>query len=99
MRPIHVARLDKTRPVVVLTRELIRPHLTRVTVAPITSTIRGISTEVSVGLANGLEHDSVISCDNIQTIPKVDLGRQLGFLLSWQERELTQAIKIAFDLD
>lgn len=99
MRPIHVARLDKTRPVVVLTRELIRPHLTRVTVAPITSTVRVISTEVSVGQANGLERDSVISCDDIQTIPKVDLGRQLGFLLSCQERELTEAIRIAFDLD
>lgn len=98
MRPIHTARLDKVRPVVVLTRELIRPHLARVTVAPITSTVRGISTEVAVGRANGIEHDSVVSCDNIQTIPKADLGRQLGFLLSWQESELVEAIKIAFDL-
>ena len=49
MRPIHIARLDKPRPVVVLTRELIRPRLTNVTVAPITSTIRGLSTEVLVG--------------------------------------------------
>ncbi len=40
MRPIHLAQLDKTRPVLVLTRELVRPHLSRVTVAPITSTIR-----------------------------------------------------------
>lgn len=99
MRPIHTARLDKVRPVVVLTRELIRPHLARVTVAPITSTVRGISTEVAVGPANGLERDSVVSCDNIQTIPKTDLGRQLGFLLSSQEFELAEAIKIAFDLD
>ena len=44
MRPIHTARLDKTRPVVVLTRELVRPHMARVTVAPITSTVRGLST-------------------------------------------------------
>ncbi len=40
MRPIHTAKLDKTRPVLILTRELVRPHLTRVTVAPITSTVR-----------------------------------------------------------
>ncbi|GAA5153312.1 MULTISPECIES: type II toxin-antitoxin system PemK/MazF family toxin [Amycolatopsis] len=99
MRPIHTARLDKVRPVVVLTRELIRPHLSNVTVAPITSTVRGIATEVAVGPANGLDHDSVISCDNIQTISKADLGRQLGFLLSWQERQLGEAIKLAFDLD
>ena len=52
MRPIHVAQLDKARPVVVLTRELVRPHLARVTVAPITMTVRGLSTEVAVGPAN-----------------------------------------------
>lgn len=99
MRPIHAARLDKLRPVLVLTRELVRPHLTRVTVAPITSTIRGLSTEVPVGPANGLDHDSVISCDNIVTVPATALGRQLGYLLPVQELALTAAIHAAFDLD
>ena len=99
MRPIHAAKLDKVRPVVVLTRARIRPHLSRVTVAPITSTARGISTEVPVGPVNGLDHHSVISCDNIQTIPAADLGRHLGYLLSAQERQLAEAIRIAFDLD
>ncbi|HVW44143.1 MAG TPA: type II toxin-antitoxin system PemK/MazF family toxin [Amycolatopsis sp.] len=99
MRPIHAAKLDKVRPVVVLTRELIRPHLSRVTVAPITSTVRGVSTEVPVGPANGLDHHGVISCDNIQTIPKTDLGRHLGYLLSEQERQLAETIRIAFDFD
>lgn len=98
MRPIHAARLDKTRPVLVLTREVVRPHLTRVTVAPITSTIRGLSTEVPVGPANGLDHASVVSCDNIVTVPASTLGRQLGFLLTEQEPELTAAIHAAFDL-
>ncbi|MDQ2837842.1 MAG: type II toxin-antitoxin system PemK/MazF family toxin [Actinomycetota bacterium] len=99
MRPIHTARLDKTRPVVVLTRELVRPHLTRVTIAPITSTVRGLSTEVAVGLANGLDHESVISCDNILTVPADVLGRHLGYLLPAQELQLTAAIHAAFDLD
>lgn len=99
MRPIHLARLDKTRPVIVLTRELVRPHLRNVTVAPITSTIRGLSTEVGVGPANGLAQDSVISCDNVQTIRKELLGRQLGFLLTAQEIELSKAIRMAFDLE
>lgn len=99
MRPIHAARLDKLRPVLVLTRELVRPHLTRVTVAPITSTIRGLSTEVPVGPTNGLDHDSVISCDNIVTVPATALGRQLGYLLPVQELALTAAIHAAFDLD
>jgi mRNA interferase MazF len=99
VRPIHVARLDQARPVVVLTRELVRPHLARVTVAPITRTIRGLSTEVAVGPANGLEHRCVISCDNIVTVPRTALGRQLGYLLPGQEAELAVAIRAAFDLE
>lgn len=99
MRPIHLARLDKIRPVVVLTREAVRPHLKRVTIVPITSTIREISTEVRVGPLNGLDHDCVISCDNIQTIERAELGRHIGFLLPEQEEALTEAILAAFDLD
>lgn len=99
MRPIHVAQLDKARPVLILTRELVRPHLTRVTVAPITGTVRGLSTEVPVGVRNGLERDCVVSVDNIVTIPVVALGRQIGFFLPDQEELLTTAIRHAFDLD
>jgi mRNA interferase MazF len=99
VRPIYVARLDKARPVVMLTREVVRPHLTRVTVAPITTTIRGLSTEVRLGRANGLARPSVISCDDIVTVPKTVLGRQIGYLLPAQEAALTAAIHAAFDLD
>jgi len=52
MRAIHKARLDKTRPVLVLTREVVRHVRTIVTVAPITKTIRGSSTEVPVDPGN-----------------------------------------------
>ena len=99
MRPIHAARLDKTRPVLILTREAVRPYLSRVTVAPITSTIRGLSTEVPVGRANGLTRASVVSCDNIVTVPVSALGRRLGYLLPAQEQHLSAAIVAAFDLD
>lgn len=99
MRPIHTARLDKARPVVVLTRELVRPHMTRVTVAPITTTVRGLSTEIPVGPANGLDKTCVVSCDNIVTVPKSALGPQIGYLLPAQETALTEAIHAAFDLD
>lgn len=99
MRPIHIAHLDKPRPVVVLTRELVRPYLDRVTVAPITSTVRGLSTEVTVGPANGLDHSCVIACDNIVTVPASALGRLIGHLLPAQEAALTAAIHAAFDLD
>jgi len=99
VRPIHIAQLDRARPVLVLTRELVRPHLRRVTVAPITTTVRGLSTELPVGPANGLEADCVVSCDNIVTIPANVLGRQIGVLLVSQEDALTEAIHAAFDLD
>lgn len=99
MRPIHLAALDEPRPVIVLTRELVRPHLTRVTVAPITTTVRGLSTEVAVGADNGLDHPGVISCDNVVTIPRAALGRQIGRLFPEQEPYLTAALHAAFDLE
>lgn len=98
MRPIHLAQLDKVRPVLILTRDLVRPHLARVTVAPIITTIRGLSTEVPVGKANGLDHAGVVSCDNILTIPTTTLGRHVGHLLPAQEVDLAEAIRGAFDL-
>jgi mRNA interferase MazF len=98
MRPIVLAEVDKRRPVVILTRESVRPDRTRVTVAPITSRVRGLRTEVAVGRANGLDHDSVVNCDNIVTIEVSDLGPQLGFLLESQEPALATAIQAAFDL-
>lgn len=99
MRPIHIARLDKARPVLVLTRELVRPHLTTVTIAPITTSIRGLSTEVRIDAANGLAGPSVVSCDNVTTIPTRVLGEQVGVLLDHQEQALSDAIRAAFDLD
>lgn len=99
VRPIHVARLDKARAVLVLTRELVRPHLRTVTVAPITTTIRGLSTEVPLGVENGLAGPSVVSCDNVTTIPVAALGEQVGLLLDRQEAALSEAIRAAFDLD
>lgn len=99
MRPIHLATLDKTRPVLVLTRDSVRPFLNAVTVAPITSTVRGLSTEVPVDRTNGLDHDSVVSCDNVTTIPRSTIGRLIGYLYPEQEAALANAIAAAYDLD
>jgi mRNA interferase MazF len=85
--------------VLVLTREIVRPHMNTVTVAPITGTIRGLSTEVSVGRANGLDTPSVVACDHVTTIPKDALGARIGLLLDAQEQDLSDAIRAAFDLD
>ncbi|GAB4065651.1 type II toxin-antitoxin system toxin endoribonuclease MazF3 [Angustibacter speluncae] len=99
MREIRLARLDKTRPVLVLTRDAARGAMTKVTVAPITSTVRGLSSEVRVGPANGLDHDSAVSLDNVLTVPVGSLGRTLGYLLDAQEAELARAVVLAYDLE
>jgi mRNA interferase MazF len=54
---------------------------------------------VAVGRANGLQHDSVVSCDNVTTIPTSAIGRLLGYLHASQEAALSRAIASAYDLD
>ena len=98
MRAIHLARLDKTRPVLILTREA-ASGARDVTVAGITSTIRGVATEVPVGKANGLDHDCVVNLDDVQTIRRDDLRHFLGYLDAKQEPDLRRALIRAFDLD
>jgi mRNA interferase MazF len=78
---------------------MVIPQRTQVTIAPVTSTARGLSVEIPVGQANGLGHESVVNCDNIVTIPKTALGERIGYLLPAQEAALTTAIHAAFDLE
>ncbi|HYO17236.1 MAG TPA: type II toxin-antitoxin system PemK/MazF family toxin [Dermatophilaceae bacterium] len=98
MREICLARLDKTRPALVLTRAAARAAMTKVTIAPITSTAKGLTSEVPVGPENGLEHTSVISLDHVVTVPVDLLGRTIGFLTGDQEARLAKAIVLAYDL-
>jgi mRNA interferase MazF len=99
VRPICKVRLDKVRPAVILTRSVAAGFLTSITVAPITSTILGIATEVPVGPSHGLDHDSVISCDNIVTVHRHDVGDVVGYLHEADESKLLEAIAAAFDLE
>jgi len=99
MHPIWLARLDKTRPVLVLTRAEVRAVRALVTVAPITSTVRGLRSEVLVGQRNGLGHDSVVNLDSIATVSREMLVRPIGALLEDQEHDLTRAFHEAFDLE
>lgn len=99
MHPIWLARLDRTRPVLLLTRAEVRAVRRMVTVAPITSTVRGLRSEVVVGKRNGLDHDSVVNLDSIATVPREVLLRPIGALLEDQEHDLTRAFHEAFDLD
>lgn len=99
MRTIASVQLDKHRPALVLTRQSKLHLLAWVTVAPITSTVRGITSEVPVGPRNGLDHESVVSCDNITTVRRSDVGETIGLLFDDQELALARAISDAFDLD
>lgn len=78
MREIRLVRLDKARPALVLTREAARAALTKVTVAPVTTTIKGLSSEVRVGPDDGLEHDGAVALDYVVTISVSLLGRTGG---------------------
>ncbi len=72
------ADLDKIRPVVVLTRSRVAPRLPRVLVAPITTTVRGLTTEVAVGAREGVREGSVANLDNVQLVPVDRLLRRAG---------------------
>ncbi|HEX8092798.1 type II toxin-antitoxin system PemK/MazF family toxin [Jatrophihabitans sp.] len=98
MRSIAVVRLDKPRPALILTRPAVLHLLSWVTVAPITSTIRGLTSEVPVGSRNGLDHDSVVSCDTITTVRRDAIGATIGLLFDDQEPALARAISDAFQL-
>ena len=99
MREICLVRLDRTRPALVLTRAAARGAMTKVTIAPITTTIKGLSSEVRVGPDNGLDHDCVVSLDNVLTVPVSTLGRTLGYLRAEQEAQLVRAVVLAYDLE
>ncbi len=73
--------------------------MTKVTIAPIASTGKGLSSEVPVGRDNGLDHEGAISLDNVVTVPTALLGRTIGFLSAGQEAALARAVVLAYDLD
>ena len=81
------ADLDKVRPVVILTRDRIASRLTRVLVAPVTTTARGIPTEVSLGPDEGVQAGSVANLDNAHQVPVTDLLGLAGSvdLARWSE--------------
>lgn len=99
MCEICLVRFDKTRPVLVLTREAARGAMNKVTVAPITSTIKGLSSEVLLDSRNGGDRACAVSLDNVMTIPASLLGRAVGFLRLVQERDLAVAMVFAYNLE
>ena len=75
---VWLADLDKRRPVVVLTRDPMGRYLHSVIVGPVTSTVRGVSTEVPIGPDDGVKVRSVVQLDNLQLIERDLLRRRVG---------------------
>lgn len=87
------------RPVCILTRDAAIAVLSAITCAPITRTIRGIRSEISVGADEGLPDASVITCDNIVTLPKAILAEAVVGHLSLEKRgALDHALRYALDI-
>jgi mRNA interferase MazF len=79
----------------VLTRADVIHLLRDVMVAPVSSTIRGLPSEVVVGVDEGLKHPSAVNLDRVQTIEKSRLERYVGRLSAGKQRELCRALVVA----
>jgi len=86
---------NKRRPVVVLTRDEVLPYMRSVMVAEVTSTIRGISSEVIVGPDDGLKHISAVNLDNVQTVSQRRLSGYVGKLSVEEMHEVCRALAVA----
>jgi mRNA interferase MazF len=94
---VWLAELDKVRPVVVMTRDPIARLLNAVLVAPVTSTVRGVSTEVVVGAEDGIARPSVANVDNLQLVARDRLVRKVGRARPSTMSSLCTALSIAVD--
>ena len=89
---------DKRRPVLLLTRDTVLEYLGEVTVAPITSTIRDIPSEVHLCREDGMVYDCAVNCDHIQTVSKSRLGALVTTLSAVRMREVSGAVAFALNL-
>jgi mRNA interferase MazF len=90
---------DKKRPVLILTRDSAIPVLHSVTVAPITSTIRSIPTEVILTKDDGLPTTCAANFDNLQTVPKSNIGDRIARLTGRRMKEAADAVSFALGFD
>ena len=92
-------RPDKQRPVLILTRQEIIPVLHTVTVAPLTSTIRGVPSEVVLGPEAGLKNQSAINLHHLVTVPKSQLRRFVGTVSPATLQRVKEAMLFALGFD
>ena len=92
------AKPDKRRPVLLLTRTSVLAYLGEVTVAPVTTTIRDIPSEVVLDAASGMQRDCVVNCDHIQTVSQAKLGSLITVLDKERMKKVAAAVRFALDL-
>jgi len=89
---------DKRRPVLILTRTSSLDYLGEVTVAPVTSTVRDIPSEVFPSRHEGMTRECAVNCDHIQTVSKGKLGSLVTVLSPAKMEEVNRAVRFALDL-
>jgi mRNA interferase MazF len=92
-------RPDKRRPVLILTRSSAIPYLGEITVAPITSTIRGIPSEVVLTTEDGMREDCAINLDHLQTVSRGKIGALITTLSPSRLKEVRAALLFALGFD
>lgn len=90
---------DKERPVLVLTRDAALDYLSRVTVAPITSTIRGVPSEVLLGPEDGMKQACAVNLHNVVTVSQAGVGRRVAQLTPQRLNEVCAALAFALGCD
>ena len=89
---------DKKRPVLILTRNSVLEYLGEVTVAPITTTVRNIPSEVILFRTDGMPRDCAVNCDHLQTVSKGKIGSLITSLLPSKMYDVGRAIRFALDI-
>lgn len=89
---------DKKRPVLILTRNSVLEYLGEVTVAPITTTIRHIPSEVFLSKTDGFPQDCAVNCDHVQTVSKAKIGPVITSLPPSKIIDVGRAIRFALDI-
>ncbi len=88
---------DRRRPVLVCTRSEVIPVLRTVVVAPVTRTVRGIPSELSLGREEGLGVECAASFDGLQTVPRTALTQRIGALDALRRLEMCAALRAMSD--
>jgi mRNA interferase MazF len=99
VRLYHFAPPDKKRPVVVLTRDSVVGYLSTVTVAPITSTVRGVPSEVVLSEEDGMKTTCAVNLHHAVTVSQERLGKRVARLSVRRMNEICAALRFSLGCD